>query len=214
MIITFAHSKGGSRKSTTAWHIANGIRSKQNDSNIIIVDTDQQLTLTCVNDIRINTADQNGFEIYNPDGLLALSSIFEIHSDDIVIVDTGGFDSDINRYAIEKADILVVPLMASIHDVLGFSMFNSILDEIKKDIKINVLLTMVHHRQKDFKDLQELIDQNPNAKLLVAKIPNKAINYKSMALGLSVFDLDDPISKQYSEVIDELIKDYTNSHSK
>ncbi len=57
MIITFAHSKGGSRKSTTAWHIANALRYKQKtNSKIVIVDTDQQLTLTCINDIRINTA--------------------------------------------------------------------------------------------------------------------------------------------------------------
>lgn len=203
MIVAVAHSKGGSKKSTSAWHLANGLKKRFPKRNIIIVDTDIQQTISIVNSIREERGKLEAFKVYRPDGLLALGSIFEKHKEDIVIVDTGGFDADINRYAIEKADKVLVPLMASIHDVLGFSMFNSILKDIGVK-NVNVLITMVHHNQKDFKEIIEALEDFPTAKILDAKILNHSTNYKTMALGLSVFDVGTITCKNYNGVIDEL----------
>lgn len=41
-IITVAHSKGGSRKSTTAWHLLGAIARKH---EVVLIDTDTQKTL-------------------------------------------------------------------------------------------------------------------------------------------------------------------------
>jgi chromosome partitioning protein len=202
-ITVTAHSKGGSKKSTTTWHLANGLKKRYPKRNIIIVDTDMQQTISIVNEIREHKAKLEAFKVYRPDGLLALASIFEVHKDDIVLVDTGGFDADINRYAIEKATQVIVPLMASIHDVLGFSMFNQILNDIGVS-KVNVLITMVHHRQKNFKEIHEALEDYPSARLFDAKIPAHKDNYKPMELGLSVYDIDSKLCKYYDGVIDEL----------
>lgn len=203
MIVAVAHSKGGSKKSTTAWHLANGLKKRYPKREIIIVDTDIQQTISIVNSIREEKGKIEAFKVYRPDGILALASIFHIHKDNIVIVDTGGFDADINRYAIEKADKVLVPLMASIHDVLGFSMFHTILNDIGV-ASVNVLITMVHHRQKDFSEIVEALEDFKEAKLLNTKIPNSSANYRSMALGLSVYDVGSDLVKYYDGVLDEL----------
>jgi len=202
MTYTISHSKGGSKKSTTAWHLANGFRKKYPNKKVIIIDTDMQQTITIVNNIR-KGAELDYFDIYQPKSVDDLLKILALHKDDIVIIDTGGFDKDINRVAIKRADKVIVPLMASIHDVLGFSMFNSILDDV--GVKhIEVLVTMVHHRQKDFSEIRDAISSFPSAKILKSKIPNNSANYKTMALGLSVYDIDHILCENYDGVINEL----------
>jgi len=206
MIITIAHTKGGSKKSTTAWHLANGLRQTKysNGKKIVIVDVDTQQTITIVNDIRASKPKLKAFTVLQPQTIAELLEIFEVHSDDIIICDTGGFDKDINRVAISRADRLIVPLMASIHDVLGLTMFQSIVNEIDKAIKINVLLVGVHHMQTKFQNIEEIISDNPNAKLLSSKILSKNSNFKTMENGLSVYDIKDEICERYDGVLDEL----------
>lgn len=207
MIITVAHSKGGSKKSTTAWHLANGLRQAKYSKGrkIVIVDVDVQQTITIVNDMRARISNAEPFTVLQAHSISELLEIFDVHRDDIIVCDTGGFDKDINRVAIAKADKLVVPLMASIHDVLGLSMFHSIIKEIDSSIKSNILLVGVHHKQTNFDDIKKIVEINPNATLLKAKILSKNSNYKTMELGLSVYDIKDEICKRYDEVLDELI---------
>lgn len=206
MIITIAHTKGGSKKSTTAWHLANGLRQNKysNGKKIVIVDVDTQQTITIVNDIRASQPKLKAFTVLQPQTIAELLEIFEVHSDSIIICDTGGFDKDINRVAISRADRLIVPLMASIHDILGLTMFQSIISEIDKVIKINALLVGVHHMQTNFKSIEEIISDNPNAKLLSSKILSKNSNFKTMENGLSVYDIKDEICERYDGVLDEL----------
>ena len=125
-IIIVGHTKGGSRKSTTAWHLANGLRQKKysNGKKIVIVDIDPQQTITIVNDIRASKPKLKAFTVLQPQTIAELLEIFETHSNDIIICDTGGFDKDINRVAISKADKLIVPLSATIHDILVFFLKN------------------------------------------------------------------------------------------
>jgi len=207
MIITVAHSKGGSKKSTTAWHLANGLRQAKysKGKKIVIVDVDVQQTITIVNDIRDSKKEFKPFTVLQAHSIAELLEIFDVHRNDIIVCDTGGFDKDINRVAIAKADRLIVPLMASIHDVLGLKMFHSILGEIDESIKTHVLLVGVHHKQTNFKDIEEIISNNPNATLLQSKIVSKNSNFKTMESGRSVYDIDDDICKRYDEVLDELI---------
>jgi len=209
MIITVAHSKGGSKKSTTAWHLANGLRQAKysQGKKIVIVDVDVQQTITIVNDIRVSSSNAEAFTVLQAHNIAELLEIFDTHSRDIIVCDTGGFDKDINRVAIARADKLVVPLMASIHDVLGLTMFQSIISEINADIQVNVLLVGVHHKQTNFEDIEKIVQHNPNATLLKGKILSKNSNYKTMELGLSVYDTKDEICKRYDEVLDELTKD-------
>ena len=205
--IVVAHSKGGSRKTTTAWQLANALRQKRyaEGRKVVVVDADIQQTITIVNDIRATT-ELKPFTVLQPATVSELLEIFEVHSDDIIIVDTGGFDKDINRVAIEKADEIIVPLAATIHDILGLSMFQSIVDEIGGDIAMNVLLVGVHHKQTNFTDIEEIISDNPNARLLKSKILSKNANFKTMAKGMSVYDTKDnqELCKRYDGVLDEL----------
>ncbi|MCX6076030.1 MAG: ParA family protein [Campylobacterales bacterium] len=208
MIYTIAHTKGGSKKSTTAWHLLHGIIKKYQtkDTKVILVDIDAQKTLTIVNKLRVSESNLEAVTAYQPQNIAELLEIFEKHSKDIIICDTGGFDKDINRVAISKADKVIVPLMATIHDMLGLSMFQSIIKGMNENIKINVLLTGVHHKTSNFENIKEIIQDNPNATLLNSKILSKNSNFKTMEKGLSVYDTKDELCERYDGVIDEIIK--------
>jgi len=205
-IIVIAHSKGGCKKSTTAWHLANGLRQAKysKGKKVVIVDADVQQTLTICNDIRATNKKLKPFTVLQPQSVSELLEIFETHREDIIVCDTGGFDKDINRFAIANATKLIVPLAATMPDIAGLTMFQSIVQDIDADIKINVLLVGVHHRQNDFKDIEEVISDNPNATLLKSKIFSKNLNFKTMEHGLSVYEVGDVICQRYNGVIDEL----------
>ena len=206
MIFTIAHTKGGSKKTTTAWHLANGLRQTKysKGKKVVIVDVDTQQTITIVNDLRAQNENLRTFTVLHPESVSELLEIFDAHKDDIIVCDTGGFDNDINRVAIANATKLIVPLAATINDILGLSMFNSIVQDIDAHLKINVLLVGVHHKQTNFDNIQEIIHDNPHAKLLNSKILSKKSNYRTMEDGLSVYDIDDDICERYNGVLDEL----------
>ncbi len=111
MIITIAHTKGGVGKSTLAWHLAHSFENKQ----VKIIDLDFQQTLYFVNIISGDTL--NVLQPLSVDELI--NELEAVAPDDICIVDVGGFDSDINRAAIEHSDRIVIPISESITEVLG-----------------------------------------------------------------------------------------------
>jgi chromosome partitioning protein len=203
MIHTIAHSKGGSKKSTTAWHLSHGMKKRYPNKKVIVIDLDLQSTTTVVNNIRVQKTNLEGLNIFRVRDVATLLNLLEIHKDDIVIIDTGGFDKDINRVAINKADIVIVPLFSSIHDVCGLKMFDSILTAVNR-LDIKVLLTMVHPLQTNFKQIEIEIEKYPNAELLNTKIVDHNDNHKLMWLGLSVYDINSKLCKRYDGVIDEL----------
>ncbi len=201
MIITVAHTKGGVGKSTLAWNLAHSIRTK--GEKITVIDLDFQQTLYFINDI----SSRNGYvslEVLQPQSGSELIDIFENHQG-YLIVDVGGFDNDINRIAISYADKILLPVSASVTEVIGFKTFEAILDDIEAT-SVNIVLNNIHPLQKDFKDIREAIKSLNNTKLLQTIIRTRKTYKDTLALGKSVFNYDDlKALKEIEELRDELI---------
>ena len=198
MIITVAHTKGGVGKSTLAWNLAHSLLEK--GEKVTIIDLDFQQTLFFINSL----CENQKLEVIQPQDTTEFLEIFENHKG-CLIVDVGGFDSDINRIAMSKANKILVPISESVTEIIGFKTFEAILGEVGNKT-IDMVLNNIHPLQKDFTEIEKVVNES-GAKLLKTIIRQRKTYKDVLALGKSVFtytDLKatDEIERLKNELID------------
>lgn len=199
MVITVAHTKGGVGKSTLAWNLAYSFLEL--NKRVLIVDLDFQQTLYFTNAI----SEDDSMRVVQPQSVKELMELLlKDESADIYIVDVGGFDSDINRTAMEFAHKVIVPVSDSLTEVLGLETFKGILDTLILDAEINIVLNNIHPLTKNFNVIREAVGDK--YKLLNTVIRCRRIYKTCMGLGRSVFDYREGIAtKEIRGLRDELI---------
>jgi chromosome partitioning protein len=201
MTITVAHTKGGVGKSTLAWHLAHAL--KEIGKSVTLVDLDFQQTLYFVNQIR----DLGDIAVLQPQTVEDVMQLLigSEHRSDYYIVDVGGFDSDINRAALEFSHKVVIPISESVTEVLGFKTFESIINElVLQDTEFNIVLNNVHPLTRNFSIIKEAIGEN--YKLLNTVIRSRKVYKTTLGVGSSVFDTNNERAKEEIRGIrDELI---------
>lgn len=204
MILTIAHTKGGVGKSTLAWHIIFMLISL--GKSVRAVDLDFQQTTYLLNLVRMTTNLEH-IEVEQPENISELQELFENYTEDVLVVDIGGFDTDINRMAISWADKILVPISNSVTEVLGFKTFEAILKEIDNHF-INMVLNNIHPLTKNFDEITEAIGDNENIKLLDSVIRTRKIYKETMGEGKSIADTKDKVAKdEIKRLCNELISD-------
>ncbi|PHO10303.1 hypothetical protein CPG37_04455 [Malaciobacter canalis] len=207
MILTVAHTKGGVGKSTLAWNIANCLISEYGQK-VKIIDLDFQQTIFFINHIRSETGlDQH--KVIQCETAADLIHEFETYKDDeILIVDVGGFDNDINRTAISWSDQIIVPISNSLTEVLGFKTFEAILEEIGNPF-VNVVLNNIHPLTRDFDVITKAIGESENISLKNSIIRNRKVYKETLGRGKSVFDVSDEVAKaEIKGLCDELTSNW------
>lgn len=197
-IITVAHTKGGVGKSTLAWNLAHSLHST--GEVVRIVDLDFQQTLFFINSIN----DVTTMEVLQPTTANELLDIFD-DNHGYLIIDLGGFDSDINRIAMSKADKILIPVSSSVTEIIGFQTFKAILEDIDAT-SINVVLNNIHPLLKEFTSIEQIVS-NKKMKLLKTIVRSRKIYKDSLGFGKSVFDTG---NKQAIEEIERLRDELLN----
>ncbi len=203
MIITVAHSKGGVGKSLLAWHLAIELK-------VPIVDLDFQKTLVYTNNLR----KANGYkplEIIQPDSPEEFIELMDHWPEDKdIIIDVGGFDSNLNRAAIYISDVIITPAVDRVTEMAGLYKFHEIIKELstkmKTDIKADILLNDVNPNAKDFSLIEELVENLDHFRLLDTVIAHRADFYKSMEEGKGVTEIKDNVAKEKNKAKAEIKK--------
>lgn len=201
VIITIAHTKGGVGKSLLSWHLAIAMK-------VPIIDLDFQKTLVYTNSLR----KQSGFKELDIMHLRKQEEFLKFFDnwpeEKYVIVDVGGFDSNLNRMAMFISDIIITPAVDRITEMAGLFKFHQIIDDLSKkmeiDIQAHVLLNDVSPSAKDFSVMEELVDEYDRFELLDTVISHRADFYKTMEEGKGVTELKKSKAK---EEIKKLIKE-------
>jgi chromosome partitioning protein len=196
VIITVAHSKGGVGKSLLAWHLAIAMK-------VPIVDLDFQRTLIYTNNIR----KANGIkkvEIIQPDTREEFIELFDAWPEDKhIIVDVGGFDSNINRAAMFISDVIITPAVDKVTELAGLYKFHEIIkelsDNMNTDIKAHIVLNDVSPSSKDFSIMIDLVEQLEHFELMDTIVCHRADFYRTMEEGKGVTDLK--VSKAKDELL-------------
>jgi len=210
MIIAISHQKGGVGKSTLAYNLSVELSKKY---NINVVDLDVQQTITACNIIRGKFGQKKLNILSFEDKKEFVDFLNNDDEKSLTIIDTGGFDSGLNRVAMYAADLIITPVSTEFLEVIGLEKYKKIIKEVSKkvgkNIKTHVVLNKIHHSQQNFSDIKEFIDKSPNEFTMMNSIIRRRSDFSiSLSHGFSVceFDKESYSSKELKAFISEISK--------
>lgn len=189
-VITIAHQKGGTGKSTISLNLAVELSKKH---SLKVIDLDYQKSLTIFNSIR-KEKNLNSLEIIHYNSQKELIKFLD-NNEDLILIDSGGFDSDLNRIAILGADLIITPVSDNLIELYGLEAFKKILQELKEinqGLKSFILLNRVEPRATKFlQELEKYIKSNSDYFTLLEAVIRRRVDFaKSFELGKSVVEID------------------------
>lgn len=188
MIITVAHKKGGVGKSTVTTNL--GITL-----NCTILDLDGLSSSVLFNRLR----EHNGRESINCLTAQTVDSAKEIlikyqQSSELLIVDSGGYDDNINRLALVAANMIITPLSPTQLDLFGLQDFEQILKKASAEFNTNIMSHILINRadvrsKSDVLGLQKFVAKRPETFKLLKTILHDRKDYeRAYAVGESVIE--------------------------
>jgi len=191
MIISVSHQKGGVGKSTVAYNLALELKKIK---KVVVFDLDVQQTVSSYNNIR-KEMDEEVLDIKVIETVEEFEKNFEpLDEDTIVIIDSGGFDSSLNRFAILVSDLLITPVSTDFTEILGLQKYEQILEELSEEtdqkIITHVLFNKINPNQKKFEDIEQFINSSKYFNLMFSKLKRRVDFANSVAFGLSVIELN------------------------
>ena len=195
MIITVAHQKGGVGKSTVATNLAV-------EMGLPIVDLDSQHSCYLFSLLR-KEEHEKSLQVFIPETPEEIKEILENMAYDKVIIDSGGYDNDLNRFALLISDVVITPVSPSQIEVFGLLKFAEIVEEAKKynsSLKVHVLVNNADPRSSgENRKLQQFIEENSNFELLKTKLHRRADYRRAYSEGVSVCEYN-PRGKACKEI--------------
>lgn len=156
MIIVLAHNKGGVGKTTTALNLTEILKPD------IVIDQDAHSNLVTLNSFRADNEQLNVLSGLSKSELIA--QLKQSEQGKLILVDCGGFDSELNRIAVALSDLVIVPANDDITEVIGLKSFDETLKQISDDmgepVNGRVLFTRVHPRRKKFDDVEQFLNNS------------------------------------------------------
>lgn len=214
-VVVVAHHKGGVGKSTISSNLAVAF-TKMYGEDFLAVDVDNQGSLMYFNEVRkengrpalpikrVDFKDKNAAEI--------LTNLIN-NNNGILLIDAGGFDSDINRLVLMGADRIITPVSESGIELAGLQRFQDALREVREQrgdgIKATVLLNNVHifATGKSLNEIFEFARGEDEFDIFDTIIRDRGEIRKAFDEGLSVLEVNG--SKAAIE-IQQLIGEITN----
>lgn len=209
MIVLYSHQKGGVGKSTLA---INHAYSK----GCSIIDLDSQNSSMLFNQLR-KMQNRENLDCYTSNTINEFNEMikpFKGNKENMIIIDSGGYDSEINRLALISADIIITPVGASQIELFGLQKFRGILNEASEatgtNVKTHVLINNVDSRsKKKINELQEYISKNKNYFNLLDSIIHSRVDFKNAygdGLTVAELDKDSKASQEIESLVQEINK--------
>ena len=204
-VIVIAHQKGGVGKSTIASNLAVELSKRY---EVSVIDLDMQKSLSYFNTVR---SPEKRLEIHSTNNFKELQARIN-NNDKLLIIDVGGFDSDLNRAAILGADLVLTPVSDSSIELIGLLAFKNILKDIRSirpELQASILINRVHFNlSKSIDEIRNFIKENEEFRTLNTVIRDRVEFKKAFEVGLSVNEYAS--SSKAANEINELISEVMN----
>ena len=205
LIINFSHQKGGVGKSTLSYNFAESFRIL--GFKVKLLDVDIQNTCGDLNSLR-ETPFTDIEQVSSEEKLIDIINNSTSDGSEIIIIDTGGFDSALSRLAIMGADINLTPVSDKVTEVLAVvKKYSKTLGEIGVDtdteVSSYVLLNKIHPFATRFEHIEEMIEESPQMEMFNSIIRDRGIYDKSFIDGRTVFEA--PELKGHEEAVNEIL---------
>jgi chromosome partitioning protein len=214
MVLSIIHQKGGVGKSTISWNLALMLsKFYKGIKKIVVVDLDSQKTITTLNNIRRTSTKRIPLEIVELSTKEELISYIKNDSEEVLtIIDTGGFDSEINRLAAILSDIVINPVSDEPLELMGLKRYQEILkdmnENIKEKIKPFIVFNKIKHNTKNLEHIKNYVRTEENYRIMDTIIRRKIEISDTPLQGISVVEFD-PKSKaalNFKELETEVIQ--------
>ena len=201
MILTLSHQKGGVGKSTIAWNLAFELGKI---IDIKIIDLDIQQSLSVANEIRINNS-LPSLPIKTAKSPDDLTGLIQNDTDkQLIIIDSGGFDSSFNRIAIIAADMIITPISDKPFDLMGLKKYEEILQTLssiqKETIQSHIIFNSINPSMRRFEDLIEFVENSKHFKPLKTILRQRVDYANSIGSGKTICEYK-PTSKAAQEIL-------------
>ncbi len=176
-VICVANSKGGTGKTTVSLNLIHHLKPD------FIIDLDIHKGLSDLNRLG------GSLEIYRTQEKDELLGWLE---DDgkLIFVDTGGFDSTLNRVALSQSDFILTPTSDDPSDQLRLLDFDktmaAVSEMVNEHLTAHALLNRVHHSRRSFDDFDELVGGLKHLARMPNVIPQSAALPKAAFKGMPV----------------------------
>ena len=199
MIFAIAHNKGGVGKTSIALNLIPLLKPD------VIIDQDTHECLIMLN--RYRKADQQ-FKIISCNTKKDLiENLKKSTPYNNILIDCGGFDSDLTRIVIAAADLIIVPANAEPTENIGLFHFDKLLRELSlkmdKYIMAHVLINRTHPNRKNFNKIDLFLSSAKHLVRLNTVIPFRKQIPTAMENGLSVVECS---KTKYSDAAIEIKK--------
>lgn len=176
-VICVANSKGGTGKTTVSLNLIHHLKPD------FIIDLDIHKGLSDLNRLG------GSLEIYRTQEKDELLGWLE---DDgkLIFVDTGGFDSTLNRVALSQSDFILTPTSDDPSDQLRLLDFDktmaAVSEMVNEHLTAHALLNRVHHSRRSFDDFDELVGGLKHLARISNVIPQSVALPKAAFKGMPV----------------------------
>lgn len=182
MIITVAHQKGGVGKSTVVVNLAV-------EMQLPVIDLDSQHSCYLFSLIRKQDHGKT-LAVFTPEDLDEIKRILAELEESDVIIDSGGYDNDLNRFALVASDVVITPVSPSQIEIFGLQKFATIVDRARKynpELKVYVLINNADARSTtEIISLKKFIEGLDSFKLLKTQLFRRVDYRRAYQHGLSV----------------------------
>lgn len=205
MIIVIANPKGGAGKTTTALNLAALLVS------VDVIDLDLHESISVLDALRVANGKES-LSVSVAKNEMELINLIQGSEKYHVLIDCGGFDSDLISVAIAAADIVICPSSDDVTELNALRIFNDVLmrisENVDRKITAYVCANKVHHARRDFSEFTNWIDNFNHLDFLdYPIISSKSIKVASKSgLAVSELNINDKASKCYSKLIKAVLK--------
>lgn len=176
-VICVANSKGGTGKTTVSLNLIHHLKPD------FIIDLDIHKGLSDLNRLG------GSLDIYRTQDKDELLGWLEDDTK-LIFVDTGGFDSTLNRVALSQSDFILTPTSDDPSDQLRLRDFDKTMavvsEMVNEHLIAHALLNRVHHSRRSFDDFDELVGGLSHLARMPNVIPQSAALPKAAFKGMPV----------------------------
>ena len=183
--ITICHTKGGVGKTTILINLA--IFFANRGLSVRVADCDPNKVATFISKVRSRIKELKNFEVKSINTVQELENYCNTPFDGITLIDTAGVDNTLTREGIKLGELCIVPVAASITEVIGLKTFEAIVGSINiPKSKIKILLNQVHIKAEKFSSFEEQL--KTEFEFLKSTLPQLNDFKKSLSSGRSVLE--------------------------